>query len=99
MGIFVERNAPNEKCNEKCTKKRIFPFLLCEVSIDPVYCQGEGEHQGRLVQLQEVEAEPGPVIPGQELEQALLHDEGLHVDTGAHRHLSPNIHILICCQK
>ena len=99
MGIFVERNAPNEKCNEKCTKKRIFPLLLCEVSVDPVYCQGEGEHQGRLVQLQEVEAEPGPAIPCQELEQALLHDEGLHVDTGAHRHLSPNIHILICCQK
>ena len=59
--------------------------------VDAVHSEGKREGHGGLVELKEVETEPGVVVFVQHLEQALLHDEGPHINTGTNGYIWPEI--------
>ena len=70
--------------------ERVSPDL-CQVAVDPIHGEREREGHGGLVQLEEVQTEPGVVDIVHHLEQALLHDEGSHVNTGTDSYIWPKI--------
>ena len=62
-------------------------FHLGQMGVDPLDSQGEGVGQGLLIQLEEIQTEPGRVVHIQKLKQTLLHDEGPHVNRATNCHL------------